>query len=401
MPDPEADCPWLEYYGPKGSMPEKTLLEELPFTIGRGESADLQINSARVSREHAVILRSGTLQDGEEFVIRDLGSTNGTWLNGQQIDEAALIDGDVLMIANVEFGFMCRSSRVARTTVTQVMAVGQSGADQEGLSQGIIRAVRRLQEVTTQRSIRILFEPIVNLTGGRPMGYEAVDEDEGRNQVEAQHVVLSTECRLTGRLRRLRRLVAAEEATGLPEGVFLFVALDSSEMGSDRLLESLGKLCDVVLSGGRRLVVELPEGAASDVPHCLKFRSRLRELAIGIAYDDFSAGGGKLLQQTQILPDFVKLSRSLVRGLHDDPEHQRQIQSIVNVGRQLGCEIIAAGVATKDDAGICRKLGCRFGQGNLFGTPRPAGSLHVTLQDGPAAVSMGGVETPARLVASV
>ena len=39
MPDPEADCPWLEYYGPKGSMPEKTLLEELPFTIGRGKKA--------------------------------------------------------------------------------------------------------------------------------------------------------------------------------------------------------------------------------------------------------------------------------------------------------------------------------------------------------------------------
>jgi len=374
-PEPAAERPWLEHYCAKGSLPEKTSLEEFPFTIGRNPSAKLQIDSARVSREHAVIVR-----EDDAYRIRDLGSTNGTCLNGRRIDEAVLADGDVLLIANVEFGFFCRSSRVARSTVTQVIGVGQSaacasGTGREDFSQGIIRAVRRLQEMTVRRSIRIGFEPIVSLTGGRPMGYEALVKDEGWGQSEADRAVVVAECRLTGRLSRLRRLIAAEEAARLPQGVFLFVGLDSSEIGSDWLLESLGKL-QASLSGGRRLVVGLPEGAASDVPHCRDFRGRLRDLGIGIAYDGYSSGGGQLLRQTEILPDFVKLNGALVRGLGHNLERQRQVQSIVNAGRELGCEIIAAGVTTEEDARICRRLGCRFGQGDLFATPQPAGSPH-------------------------
>ncbi|MBN2474239.1 MAG: EAL domain-containing protein [Pirellulales bacterium] len=367
--EPAVDLPWLEHYGFQGGMPQKTPLEEFPFTIGRNESSHLQIDSARVSREHAIISR-----EGDQFRIRDLGSTNGTYVNGRQIEEAALADGDVLLIANVEFGFFCRSDQTARSTVTQVMDVDRPRPNHEHLAQGIIRAVRRLQETTVQRSFHTLFQPVVSLSGGQPAGYEALSEGGGQEPSEAERIVLSTECHLTGRLRRLRRLLAAEEAGGLPHGVGLFVSIDSSEMGSQRLLESLAKLRDI-LRGGRRLVVALPDSAASDVPLCREFRSRLQGLGIGIAYDDFSAGGGQLLQQTETVPDFVKLNQSLVRDLDDNPEHQRQIQSVVSAGREIGCEIIAAGIRRAEEAEICRMLGCRFGQGDLFGPPRPADSL--------------------------
>ncbi len=65
------------------------------FVIGRGKHCDLVINSGKVSREHAAILR-----EGEEHFIEDLGSSNGTWFNKQRIRRRKIEDGDEYFICS-------------------------------------------------------------------------------------------------------------------------------------------------------------------------------------------------------------------------------------------------------------------------------------------------------------
>ncbi|MDW3220369.1 MAG: BTAD domain-containing putative transcriptional regulator [Acidimicrobiales bacterium] len=65
------------------------------MTIGRRDDQDIVIDDADVSREHAVVERIAT-----GFRIVDRGSTNGIWVNGVQVDDADLTDGDELLLGS-------------------------------------------------------------------------------------------------------------------------------------------------------------------------------------------------------------------------------------------------------------------------------------------------------------
>jgi pSer/pThr/pTyr-binding forkhead associated (FHA) protein len=67
-------------------------------TIGRAPRADFVVDAALVSRLHCRL----TL-DAAGLGVEDLGSTNGTWVNGRKIARAPLMSGDKLTVGRVEF----------------------------------------------------------------------------------------------------------------------------------------------------------------------------------------------------------------------------------------------------------------------------------------------------------
>jgi hypothetical protein len=79
--------------------PMRVVITQDAVVIGRVK-ADIVIDSPDVSRRHAVIERRGTL-----FIVRDLGSTNGTYVNGQRVEEAPLANGDRVVVGQTVFHF--------------------------------------------------------------------------------------------------------------------------------------------------------------------------------------------------------------------------------------------------------------------------------------------------------
>ncbi len=84
-------------------QPEVALSPEKPLLIGRGQSADVQLLHSRVSRLHCRI----SFESGF-YVVDDLGSRNGTWVNGRRVHRAILFHHDRVTVGSAEFRFMLR-----------------------------------------------------------------------------------------------------------------------------------------------------------------------------------------------------------------------------------------------------------------------------------------------------
>ena len=76
-------------------------LEAQNIIIGRSSKCDIQIDQESVSRNHAKIINAG-----KSIILRDLGSTNGTYVNDQLIDEYVLRDADLVKIGRTIFKFL-------------------------------------------------------------------------------------------------------------------------------------------------------------------------------------------------------------------------------------------------------------------------------------------------------
>ncbi|WNG49760.1 GGDEF domain-containing protein [Archangium minus] len=96
----EAECCIVQIHGPE--LGKKYTLQETEFTIGREEGNHIVVDLDNVSRKHARILR----RQGRMFV-QDLGSTNGTYLNDQEVtQETPLRSGDLIKVGGSIFKFL-------------------------------------------------------------------------------------------------------------------------------------------------------------------------------------------------------------------------------------------------------------------------------------------------------
>jgi EAL domain-containing protein (putative c-di-GMP-specific phosphodiesterase class I) len=363
---------WVEYTPAGATQSVRTDLTEFPFTIGRGESADLRIESSRVSREHAAI----ECVD-RRYLVRDLNSTNGTFINGQPVRESPLEDGDMIRVADIELTFGIRASGRSRGAATMVMqGSGAELAEEGGRGADLVAAVRRMQQRVVHCAVDNRYRPVVHLQSGKVFGYEALlpGRDSSFESSPAEKHFMASDCRLATRVHQLARVVAVEEAAGLLGESRLLVQLDANELGSVDLEDSLGKL-RALCGPSMRLVVEIPDSAACKTPQFIDFFHRIRQWGIAIAFEGFAAGKAHVIDRKELPPDFIILAPSVVRGLDRSDDRQQQLQDVTRTCLGLGCEVVADGVRSEKEAQLCRQLGCRYGLGELFGKPISIDSL--------------------------
>lgn len=85
---------------------DKFLINKSKFTIGRNPESDIFLDDVTVSRKHAVLKKVG-----KDFRIKDSGSLNGSYINGEIVEDATLKDGDRIQIGKYIFLFFCHRKK--------------------------------------------------------------------------------------------------------------------------------------------------------------------------------------------------------------------------------------------------------------------------------------------------
>lgn len=123
----------------------------------------------------------------------------------------------------------------------------------------------------------------------------------------------------------------------------------------------------------RRIELEITESAlldASDVT--VKKLNALTGMGFTLALDDFGTGYSSLAYLKRLPLDRLKLDRSFVRDLPDDPEDVAITSAAISMARNLGLDVIAEGVETPAQRDFLISLGCQVMQGFFYSRPLPA-----------------------------
>jgi diguanylate cyclase (GGDEF)-like protein/PAS domain S-box-containing protein len=94
----------------------------------------------------------------------------------------------------------------------------------------------------------------------------------------------------------------------------------------------------------------------------------LRRLGVKISIDDFGVGYSSLSYLKRLPADILKLDKSFIEGLGEDPEDTAIIQMVIGLARTLGIEVIAEGVHS-EAVTILKEMGCNLAQGFFFSEP--------------------------------
>jgi EAL domain-containing protein (putative c-di-GMP-specific phosphodiesterase class I) len=217
-----------------------------------------------------------------------------------------------------------------------------------------------IDEVLRTHAFHPIFEPIVRLTDGKVSGYEALTRFDDGTGPEARFSMAASVNRGPD-LERATLQAAVDASVELPDGCFISLNV------SPQLVLEVDSLRDILWGVERPVVLELTEhDPIEDYDMLRRALSSIGE-TVQLSVDDAGSGFASLQHVLALGPDFVKLDKSWVMGINDDPTRQALIAGLSHFATQTGCHLIAEGIETVVDLNALRGLEVELGQGYLFG----------------------------------
>lgn len=221
----------------------------------------------------------------------------------------------------------------------------------------------------------LAYQPIVQSADNALFGWEALVRTGEPSLSQAAAVVRAAdELERVLDLGRAVRECIAGHARVIPFSGLLFVNVDVRELSDPTLRSQEGPFARLA----SRVILEITERTSIDRLNGMQcLIAELREMGYRIAIDDLGAGYAGLASFAQIVPEVVKIDRSLIQDIDTSTVQQKLVRAMASVAHDLGCLVVGEGVETETEREVLQDLGCDLLQGYLLGRPtKYLGNVH-------------------------
>jgi diguanylate cyclase (GGDEF)-like protein len=363
----------------KGDRVLQVVAERIRACIRPGDTA------ARMGGdEFAILLEDVATQDEAMVVAERLLEALGRPID---VGEAAPVVGGSIGLALSGVGGETSEDllRSADVAMYAAKAAGRSQivpfrSDLMDLAAARSELAQLLRGAANRDEVKVHFQPIVELEGGVPVGFEALVrwQPEGHLiHMPAEFIELAEE---TGEILSIGRWVIVEACRQMrtwqdrferPD-LRLYVNLSARQFRDPGLVSLVASALKSSGLDAASLTLEITESSLlTQSSETLERVAELRKLGVRLAIDDFGTGYSSLGYLRAFKVDELKIDRSFVSE-PSRADGRVLSRAIVELGRALSLELIAEGIETSEQAAWFQSLGCRFGQGYLYARPMPA-----------------------------
>ncbi|MEU4482284.1 bifunctional diguanylate cyclase/phosphodiesterase [Micromonospora sp. NPDC023966] len=230
--------------------------------------------------------------------------------------------------------------------------------------------------------ITMYYQPQIAIATGEVVGVEALLRwrHPRRGMVDPGELIQVAEQSAVMRLltRRVVDDVVEQVAKWSAAGVTLRAALNVSvrDLHTGEIAEQIADRLARYGVPPDRLQVEITEGALmADPRRVLASITQLHRIGVGIALDDFGTGYSSLQHLRRLPLSEVKVDRSFVLGMADDPDDAAIVRSMIELAGALGLRVVAEGVEDERTWRLLHAAGCDVAQGWFHARPMPAEEL--------------------------
>jgi diguanylate cyclase (GGDEF)-like protein len=236
-------------------------------------------------------------------------------------------------------------------------------------------AFNELRTTLENRMIKTVFQPIVALSTGSIIGYEALSRGPQGSKLESPDALFraAEKFNKVWELDFLCRDKALEAAVKLPADKMLFINVDPQIIKDVRFQRGMTReILDKYHMDASNIIFEITEKTAvDDYKNFREVLDNYTSQGYKIAIDDTGSGysGLKLMAETR--PQFIKIDMDLVRDIDKDALKQALMKALQEFSVVTNMRIIAEGIETIDELNTLISIGIPFGQGYFLQRPAP------------------------------
>ncbi|WP_299968980.1 bifunctional diguanylate cyclase/phosphodiesterase [uncultured Roseobacter sp.] len=232
----------------------------------------------------------------------------------------------------------------------------------------------RLREAVQSEHFDIHYQPLVCGKSHALIGHEALlrlSDQDGHPIPPSEFIPMAEELGLIEEIGNWTLRTAMQQMATLGQQTMLAINLSTVQFESGELVNTVREALSETGFPARLLELEITESLLLDDSTFVEMQiDALKEMGVTIAMDDFGTGFSSLSYLWKYGFDRLKIDRSFVAALDENPKRSREIiESVVMLGAKLNMKVTAEGVETPEQSALLSSLGCDVLQGYLYGRP--------------------------------